>query len=712
MINQKKISLCLPCRNEANHLKDIVQRVPKCIDEIIIISNRSTDNTVEVARSIGGKVRVVEDNRTLDGIGYGYAHMTGIAQATGDIISGADADGTYPIEELGKIISFLLTEKLNFISCNRYPLKKGSKIPLALRLGVALLNLEIRLLYGVTIKDALSGMWVFRKEIADKLNLNTGDWNLSLQIKMNAATNKNIGLTEYSIVQRHRLGNTKQHYLKTGLKHFAWLIFNRFRLFAPNYRTDEYNNEPPNNNSQLIKHTLLDWLDYIFLIIAIVTTTYIYSHNLFYYWDSLAYHLPFASRIAGIYSKKELILSPALEARFAGFPLLPEALGGVFWKITGNIGSASLVNLLAYLVFSLYLKLKNGVPIILSTIFLFSIPLITWGYFSNYTDLFVNVFLALSLISIYNFYAKKKPLDILLALIFLSVINNSKYTLVVYIIILLGLILLLANKYKKKLLWLIILFIPIIFFTNLKNLIEFKNPVFPLKMPILSNTFSNFSETLSDGSGSQVPTYIKAYPQPYKYLLSVLEINSYDSKRPTLWTIDQGDVPIGSKSFRMGGYFIFNIVSWILVSCLILRNQPKDKVLKHSLVAITVITIITSFMPQSHELRYWSFVPILLFTFTLVYRGHLNYITKYIYITFQMLALIFVFYKTKPMKGVSLPPFEKYDLSQIVDRNNACLFTTSEPNLFIYRISTPRNINIQFSNKQEDCVYYPLKTLN
>lgn len=226
MIKGKTITLCLPCRNESSHLRQVIDRVPACVDEIIVISNKSTDNTLDVARAIGGRVIALEDNRTIKGIGYGFAHMTGVSSAKSDIIVGADGDATYPIENINNIVTYLLTHGLDFISCNRYPLTGETKIPFKLRLGVGILNIEIRLLYGFKIKDALSGMWVFRKEIKEDLNLTMGEWNLSPQIKINAATNPNIRFAEYSIAQHERLGETKQNYFKTGFAHAWWIFIN------------------------------------------------------------------------------------------------------------------------------------------------------------------------------------------------------------------------------------------------------------------------------------------------------------------------------------------------------------------------------------------------------------------------------------------------------------------------------------------------------
>lgn len=233
MIDNKSISLCLPCRNEGSHLHEVIKRVPGVVDEIIIISNKSTDDTVVLGQKLAKKdkrIVVIEENKTIDGIGYGFAHMAGIAKAKGDIIIGADGDATYPIEDIEEIVSFLLKNNLMFISCNRYPLRNGTKIPLKLRLGVGILNWEIRLLYGIPIKDALSGMWVFRSEIRNDLHLSMGEWNLSPQIKINAARNKSIGLYEYSIAQHQRLGETKQNYFKTGFSHALWILKNRFTL--------------------------------------------------------------------------------------------------------------------------------------------------------------------------------------------------------------------------------------------------------------------------------------------------------------------------------------------------------------------------------------------------------------------------------------------------------------------------------------------------
>lgn len=228
MIKGKTISVVIPCRNEASHIVEVVSKIPRVIDEIIIVSNKSTDDTVAVAKAIGGRVKVYEDNRTLNGIGYGFAHITGIKKATSSLIVAMDGDATYPIENIKEIVLHLLEGNYDFISCNRYPLKDGTRVPFKLRMGVGMLNIETKIMYGVNIKDILSGMWIFKKEIKKELALTMGDWNLSPQIKINAATNPRIHFGEFNIVQHSREGESKQNYFTTGYSHARWILLNRF----------------------------------------------------------------------------------------------------------------------------------------------------------------------------------------------------------------------------------------------------------------------------------------------------------------------------------------------------------------------------------------------------------------------------------------------------------------------------------------------------
>jgi hypothetical protein len=158
--------------------------------------------------------------------------MTGIAKASSDVVICADGDGTYPIESLGVVVDHLIDHDLDFVSCNRYPVRAGTTIPWKLRAGVNALNLEARIVHGHKVNDILSGMWAIRAGVRDDLDLTMGDWNLSPQIKINALRSPNVRFGEFAIAQHERHGTSHQKYLATGLSHAGWILRSRFGRVA------------------------------------------------------------------------------------------------------------------------------------------------------------------------------------------------------------------------------------------------------------------------------------------------------------------------------------------------------------------------------------------------------------------------------------------------------------------------------------------------
>jgi len=234
MFRNKKIAVCLPARNESGHLEKIAKTMPKCVDEIVVVSNRSFDTTISELQDINIKrLKLVVDDRTIDGIGYGFAHMAAMENTDADILISADADMTYPVEDIEEIVTYFVDNNYDFITCTRYPVDKQTKIPFKLQLGVNVLNWETRLLYGFAAQDILSGMWVLTKDASQKLDLRMGGWNLSPEIKIKAFQHPLIRYGEYHIRQKTRAGETKQNYFKTGFDHLLWILLNRFGLGYP-----------------------------------------------------------------------------------------------------------------------------------------------------------------------------------------------------------------------------------------------------------------------------------------------------------------------------------------------------------------------------------------------------------------------------------------------------------------------------------------------
>lgn len=226
MINGKTITIVIPCKNEASIIAGFIKRVPKYVDEILIVDNNSTDDTARIAQKAGA--HVVKELRSIHGIGYGFAHQLGIQRATGDYIVAMDGDDTYPVKRLATIIKKMEKNHIDFMSCNRLPLQNIHAISKTRQLGIRILNALVWLFYRYPVKDILSGMWVSKRLTLLDLHAISGDWNYSPEIKLNAIASKTVVFDEYHIDHFARSKEpSKQHIWKTGFSHMRFIIAKR-----------------------------------------------------------------------------------------------------------------------------------------------------------------------------------------------------------------------------------------------------------------------------------------------------------------------------------------------------------------------------------------------------------------------------------------------------------------------------------------------------
>jgi len=226
MINGKTITIVVPCKNESAIIAGFIKRVPPYVDEILIVDNNSTDHTATIAKRAGA--RVVAEPRAIGGIGYGFAHQTGIEKATGDWIVAMDGDDTYPVKRISTIIKKMERDHIDFLSCNRLPLRNSAAISKTRQLGIRILNMLVWVCFGYPIQDILSGMWVAKRSTLKSLRAKSGDWNFSPEVKLNALASKTVVFSEYHIDHFARAKEpSKQQIWKTGLGHMRFILYKR-----------------------------------------------------------------------------------------------------------------------------------------------------------------------------------------------------------------------------------------------------------------------------------------------------------------------------------------------------------------------------------------------------------------------------------------------------------------------------------------------------
>lgn len=222
MLNGLRISLILPCYDEALGLPHVLQAVPGIVDEVLVVDNNSQDDTAAIAR-LGG-ARVVHEARK----GYGSAYLRGLQEVTGDIIVTADGDGTYPVEEIPRLVQAMLDQQLDFISASRFPLAVPGNMDPVSRFGNWMLTWATRLLFGLGIQDSQSGMWVFRRECLTRLRLESTGMAFSEEIKIEAIRRR-LRFQEVHIPYHLRYGEKKIKKFQDGVRNLLFLVRLRFR---------------------------------------------------------------------------------------------------------------------------------------------------------------------------------------------------------------------------------------------------------------------------------------------------------------------------------------------------------------------------------------------------------------------------------------------------------------------------------------------------
>ena len=356
-------------------------------------------------------------------------------------------------------------------------------------------------------------------------------------------------------------------------------------------------------------------IETILSLVAIVVVTSVFLKAIFDLdnnYDPGWYHLPFAARLGGILPKAMFIGDEKwFEPRFDGFPLLAHFLQGIFWRMTGRIQSTNLVSFLSVIGYLFFLKSYFKVPLYLSAIALFSIPLVLTHATTSFVDLLGNIGTSILVMMTYSFYKNKQlpnARELIIAFVGSAIAANTKtqlQPLVFVILFVAGARLAWLYWQQKpavkltKIISIGILAGIVIFATPVKNTILYQNPLYPIKVQV-----------------GEIVLNHKLSPEAYEegnrqlnWITSVLEINS-----PHFWTPDQWSTEV--KRSRRGGfwgtYVVFNLLLLIgfAIREAIVNKSLKDNTSNEAKVALLsaiAMSIVPLNFPQSHELRYFMY---------------------------------------------------------------------------------------------------------
>ncbi|MHB1781614.1 MAG: glycosyltransferase family 2 protein [Acidimicrobiales bacterium] len=223
------VTVVLPCLDEEVSVGQCVDEASAALDaagysgEILVVDNNSTDRSVEIARAHGA--RVVREQRP----GYGRALRTGIEHARGEIVVMADADLTYDLSKIARLVQPVADGKADIVLGERLSEAPSSTMPfLHRRVGTPMLTMLVRrAAQGLRVTDSQSGYRAFRRDAILELGLTSTGMEFASEMLILAGRAR-LRVSETSTGYRPRAGVSKLNTFSDGWRHVRQIL-----LLAP-----------------------------------------------------------------------------------------------------------------------------------------------------------------------------------------------------------------------------------------------------------------------------------------------------------------------------------------------------------------------------------------------------------------------------------------------------------------------------------------------
>ncbi len=226
------VKVIIPAHNEADSIAHVIAEIPEYVEEVVVVSNNSSDNTEKNAKEAGATV--LTENKK----GYGYACLKGLdyiasQEPKPEIIVFLDGDySDYP-EEMDRILQPIIEENKDFVvgaRVRRWREKGSMTFPQIF--GNWLATSLMKLFFGSRFTD-LGPFRAIKYEKLLELNMEdkTYGWTVEMQLK---ALRQNLSYAEVPVHYKNRIGFSKvsgtvKGAIFAGVKILGWIFKYSFK---------------------------------------------------------------------------------------------------------------------------------------------------------------------------------------------------------------------------------------------------------------------------------------------------------------------------------------------------------------------------------------------------------------------------------------------------------------------------------------------------
>ncbi|WP_405563059.1 glycosyltransferase family 2 protein [Polaribacter sp. Asnod6-C07] len=229
---QPIIKVIIPAYNEQDSIGSVIKDIPKIVDEIIVVNNNSTDNTILNAEKAGATV-LTETKK-----GYGYACLKGMdyiskQKTKPEIIVFLDGDySDYP-EQLSEIIAPIINDDVDFVVGARVKKlrEEGAMTPQQV-FGNWLATFLMKLFFNAKFSDLGPFRAIkYNKLLALNMIDKTYGWTVEMQLKV---LKQRLSYVEIPVKYRNRIGVSKvsgtvKGTIFAGIKILSWIFKYSFK---------------------------------------------------------------------------------------------------------------------------------------------------------------------------------------------------------------------------------------------------------------------------------------------------------------------------------------------------------------------------------------------------------------------------------------------------------------------------------------------------
>src|SRR3989304_2352150 len=168
-----ELSVVAPVYNEVEGIEEVVRYWAGILAssgltfEIVLANDGSTDGTLLVLERLAAEMPFLKVVSYVPNRGYGHALKTAIRASSGEMVLTLDSDGQFDLGEYRKLLECSRTGGLEFVT--GYRMKKADEV---LRiLADRGLNLIVRAMFGLRLRDTNCAMKLIRGNLARSLNM-------------------------------------------------------------------------------------------------------------------------------------------------------------------------------------------------------------------------------------------------------------------------------------------------------------------------------------------------------------------------------------------------------------------------------------------------------------------------------------------------------------------------------------------------------------